>query len=87
MTLKPSAICLAALLGLAGCTIGSGPPYRVQTQSASGITILTDPALRNLSQVQQVARSHCASFGKQAVQARVSNNLRGGRAAVYFACR
>ena len=88
---KNPAHALSALLllsaSLAGCTMGNGAPYRVQTSSASGITILTDPALRNLPQAQQVARSHCASVGKRAVQTGVSSNLRGGQAAVNFACR
>jgi hypothetical protein len=76
-----------ALLTLAACTIGTGPPYRVQTASASGVTILTDPALRNINQVRQVAQAHCASVGRNAVQTSVSSKLRGGQAAVNFACR
>lgn len=84
---KSSAYGLAVLLGLAACTMGSGPPYRVQTSSGSGITILTDPTLRNLGQVQSVAQAHCASFGKQAVQTATSTKLQKGRTAVFFACR
>ena len=79
--------CLSALIALAGCTMGSGPPYRVQTASPSGITILTDPALRNINAVRQVAQSHCASFGRNAVQTGIGSKLRGGQAAVNFACR
>ena len=78
--------CLAALLCLAGCALASAP-NRVQTQSPSAITILTDPALRGLPQAQQVAQAHCRSFGKQAVQTQISGKLQGGRAAVTFACR
>ncbi len=84
---KQPAAFLLALLTLAACTIGTGPPYRVQTASASGITILTDPALRNIGEVRQVAQAHCASMGRTAFQTGVSSKLRGGQAAVNFACR
>jgi hypothetical protein len=77
---------LALSLALAGCTLSSGVPYRVQTESQSSITILTDPALRSLPQVRQVAAAHCAQFGKTAVQMSVGK-LRGGQAPVTFACR
>ncbi|HEX3983362.1 MAG TPA: hypothetical protein VHX12_06675 [Acidisoma sp.] len=86
MLLRPTA-CLALLLGLAACTLGAGSPYRVQTASASGITILTDPALRNIAAVRQAAQTHCAGFGRQAVQTGISSKLRGGQAAVNFACK
>jgi hypothetical protein len=76
---------LAILCILAACTFGA--PYRIQTSSPSGVTILTDPALRNLSEVRAAAKSHCASYGRTAVQTGVSSRLRGGQAAVNFACR
>jgi hypothetical protein len=81
----PAAVC--ALLALAGCATSNGPPYRVQTQSATGITFLTDPSLRNLPLIQAAAQSHCAGLGKQAVQTRIYSRLRAGQAAIYFACR
>jgi hypothetical protein len=77
---------LSVALALSGCALSSGPPYRVQTESPSAITILTDPALRNLSSAQRVAQSHCAQYGKHAVQVSVGK-LRGGQAPVTFACR
>jgi hypothetical protein len=77
---------LALSLALSSCTMSSGPPYRVQTTSSSAITILTDPALRNIGQVRQVAQAHCAQYGKNAVQVSVGK-LRGGQAPVTFACR
>lgn len=81
----PASLC--ALLTLAGCATSNGPPYRVQTQSATGITFLTDPSLRNLPLIQAAAQSHCAGLGKQAVQIRIYSRLRAGQAAIYFACR
>jgi hypothetical protein len=67
--------------------MSTGTPYRVQTASPSAITILTDPALRNIGQVRQVAQAHCAQYGKTAVQSPVGQKLRGGQAPVTFACR
>lgn len=81
----PRLASLAILCSLAACTIGA--PYRVQTSSPTGITILTDPALRNLSEVRAAAQSHCASYGRNAAQTGVNSSLRGGQAAVNFACR
>ena len=73
-------------LALSGCALSGSPHYRVQTESSSAITILTDPALRGLPQARQVAQSHCSQYGKNAVQVSVGN-LRGGQAPVNFACR
>jgi hypothetical protein len=76
---------MALGLALSGCTM-SGSGYRVQTASPTGITILTDPALRNLGQVQQVAQAHCARYGRTAVQMPIGS-LRGGQAPVMFNCK
>jgi hypothetical protein len=84
--LKKTTGLLALSLALSGCTMSYGPPYRVQTTSPSAITILTDPALRNIGQVRQAAQAHCAQYGKNAVQVSVGK-LRGGQAPVTFACR
>ncbi len=84
--LEKTTAVLALGLALSGCTMSSGPPYRVQTASPSAVTILTDPALRNIGQVRQVAQAHCAEYGKAAVQVSVGK-LRGGQAPVTFACR
>ena len=83
----PGLLLLGFALGVSGCTMSTGTPYRVQTASPSAITILTDPALRNISQVRQVAQAHCAQYGKNAVQSPVGGKLRGGQAPVTFACR
>ncbi|MBW4022025.1 MAG: hypothetical protein HIU92_02645 [Proteobacteria bacterium] len=77
---------LVGVVALSGCTGISGPPSRVQTASPSNITILTDPALRNLGEVLQVAKAHCAQYGRKAVQLGIGK-LRGGQAPVSFACR
>jgi hypothetical protein len=77
---------LLLALVLSGCTLSSGPPYRLQTASPSGVTILTDPALRTIAQVRQVAQSQCAQYGKNAVQVSVGK-LRGGQVPVFFACK
>lgn len=73
---------LAVLSSLATCN--SGAPYRIQTSSPFGITILTDPLLRYLSDVRAAAQGHCASYGVTAVQTGVGCRLRGGQAAVNF---
>jgi hypothetical protein len=73
-------------LVLSGCALSTGPSYRVQTKSPTGITFLVDPALRSLPQARQVAEEHCAQYGRTAVQASVGK-LRGGQAPVTFACR
>ena len=80
-------VCVLILgVALPGCTLSTGPHYRVQTESSTAITILMDPALRGLPQAQQVAQSHCAQYGRNAVQVSVGK-LRGGQAPVTFACR
>jgi hypothetical protein len=83
----PGLLVLVFAVGVSGCTMSTGTPYRVQTASPSAITILTDPALRNIGQVRQVAQAHCAQYGKNAVQGLVGRKLQGGQAPVTFACR
>ncbi|GAB0113243.1 hypothetical protein [Acidisoma sp. C75] len=79
---------LALLLPLCAtaCAPANVPRYRVQTASASNITILIDPALRNLPAAERAAAAHCAGFGKTAVQLGIGKP-RGGLAPVSFACR
>jgi hypothetical protein len=84
--MKRSAVLFALSMALSGCMLSQGTPYRVQTTSPTGITILTDPALRGLPQARQAAQAHCAQFGKNAVQVSIGK-LRGGQAPVMFACR
>jgi hypothetical protein len=77
---------LTLSLALSACMLSPGAQNRVQTTSPTGITILTDPALRGLPQARQAAKAHCARFGKNAVQVSIGK-LRGGQAPVMFACR
>jgi hypothetical protein len=84
MTKRASFFALSLLLS--GCALPGGTPYRIQTSSPSGITILTDPALRGLPQARQSAQAHCAQYGRNAVQVSVGK-LRFGQAPVTFACR
>jgi hypothetical protein len=76
---------VALSIALSGCML-SQTPYRVQTTSPTGITILTDPALRGLPQARQAAQAHCAQFGKNATLVSIGK-LRAGQAPVLFACR
>lgn len=58
-----------ALIGstLSACVAVWGEPYKVEFASPSSITINFDPALTNMGEVQHVAQTHCAQFGKDAV--------------------
>jgi hypothetical protein len=85
MLLRPAGL-FALALTVFGCAVSTGLPYRVQTASPSAVTILTDPALRNIAQVRQVAQVQCAHYGKNAVQISIGK-IRGGQAPVTFACR
>jgi hypothetical protein len=84
MTKRTSLLALSLLLS--GCVLPGGGHYRIQTSSPSGITILTDPALRGLPQGRQAAQAHCAQYGRNAVQVSIGKP-RFGQAPVNFACR
>jgi hypothetical protein len=54
-------------LGLSGCVAVWGENYKVEFASPTSITINFDPGLTNMGEVQHVAQTHCARYGKDAV--------------------
>jgi hypothetical protein len=62
-----SIIVLSAFIALTGCAAAWGKPYKTEFQSPSSITINYDAGLTNMGEVQNVAQTHCAAYGKDAV--------------------
>lgn len=57
---------LMPLLSLTACAVVWGQPYKVEFMSESSVNVTYDPALTNMGEVQNVAQTHCAQYGKDA---------------------
>jgi hypothetical protein len=51
----------------AGCALAWGTSYKVELENSSSITINYDPSLTNITEVQNVAKVHCAEFHSDAI--------------------
>ncbi|NHN36907.1 hypothetical protein G8764_06350 [Pseudomaricurvus alcaniphilus] len=60
-------ILVIALSGCAGAPVGWGGSHSIDTKSSNSITISYDGLLESFEDVQNLAKNHCAEYGKHAI--------------------